>query len=143
MTIKFEQEQQEEIRSSLGMVLLAIFVVAPFLLLIALITSDIYRAPVGRMLGVSLGDTDRLRIYEATCWREANTHRINVLYWSHESAPVTVTFGELESQLITAEAGIQEIDFILRNQEECPARIILSDESRALSVRSQIARLDQ
>ncbi len=124
------ENQSESSTSSFAMTTLLVGVVLPPLLcVIVLFTTDFY-VTVGRAVGVNLPDDENLIIYDALCWQEGAQSRINVVYWSKDSAPMSATLGDEKSPTVNAVAGINTIEVILKEQDTCPDSVVLTDESR-------------
>ncbi|MBZ0309748.1 MAG: hypothetical protein K8I82_27035 [Anaerolineae bacterium] len=122
--------QQEKTSSSAIMILLLLILLPPLLCAILLFTTDLY-VSIGRALGMNLPANDNLIVYDATCWKDGSRYRINVVYWTRESAPMSATAGERKSPSVTANAGINTLEVILNEVDGCPNSVTLTDESRS------------
>lgn len=121
-------EVQESNASSLF--LLLVLVLLPPLICVGLLFITDLNLVIGRALGVNLPADENLVIYDALCWQDGTQFRVNVLYWSSESAPISARIEKKESIPINATAGTNTLEVILKERESCPDSVIIQDESR-------------
>jgi hypothetical protein len=127
-----EEAPPRDPQTPLFMALVAL-VVVPLIFLLLLLFTNLYLT-VGRELGINLQRDENLIIYEAQCWREANTYRLYLVYWTSDSAPLELLYPGTElpqSPVFPVNAGINVLDIFLRDSEaSCPRRVDLVDRSR-------------
>jgi hypothetical protein len=104
-------------------------IVLPVLCL-AVLTLTSANVLLGRQLGVNLADDSALVVYDAVCTNTALNRILHVTFWTQDSAPITVRFGELETPVMTVTAGVNTLDMTIRSEAACPKFVTVLDQSR-------------
>jgi|GEM_PF-3768980 len=121
-------EQSESITPIFFPLLAIAVMVGTSLLIIALVLTTNIFVQLGSNLGLNLPQDDALVVYDATC-RGEFTPRLNITYWSQDTAPLTIRYHNLETPVFPSEAGINSLELLIRT-DVCPDSLELLDISR-------------